>query len=92
MRTLALLLPTLSFLAASPLAFAQSPSTLLEGVKRNPEEAREMCNSFQTMNAAGKSALTPESIQALAKQRGLSYEDAEIVGTYVIGLHCQDVF
>ena len=60
MRTLALLLPTLSFLAASPLAFAQSPSTLLEGVKHNPEEAREMCKSFQTMNAAGKSALTPE--------------------------------
>ncbi len=43
------------------------------------------------MNAKGQSALSAEAINQLATQRNLSPNNAEILATYVIGLHCSDV-
>ncbi|MGC6482831.1 MAG: hypothetical protein ACON4T_04625 [Synechococcus sp.] len=91
MRHLALLLPMLSLLATASAGFTQSSSALLEGVKSNPKEAKAMCNAFQQLNQEDQSALAEVSIRALAKERGLSINDAEILATYVIGLHCPDV-
>ena len=66
-------------------------SSLLESVKRNPNEAKALCTSFRSLNSQGVSATSPGSIQRLASERGLSTTDAEILATYVIGLHCSDV-
>jgi hypothetical protein len=43
------------------------------------------------MNSNGQSALSSEAINQLASQRNLSANNAEILATYVIGLHCSDV-
>ena len=90
MRQIFILLPLVSLMAAGPAGYAQS-SSLLQSVKRNPGEAKALCQSFKQMNDNGQSALSGDSIQALAKQRGLNSQDAEILATYVIGLHCPDV-
>ena len=66
-------------------------STLLESVKRNPQEAKALCRQFRALNAKGTSALSSQAIGQLARQRNLSTTDAEILATYVIGLHCPDV-
>ena len=91
MRNLALLLPMLGLMAVSTAGFAQSSSALLQGVKKNPGEAKAMCRGFRQLNEQGQSALSKASIRALAQQRELSVQDAEILATYVIGLHCPDV-
>ena len=80
---------SLSLLISASAGFAQS--SLLESVKRNPAEAEAMCQSFKAMNSNGQSALSPEAINQLASQRNLSTNNAEILATYVIGLHCSDV-
>lgn len=93
MRHLSLILPLAALLGASiaaPASLAQE-STLLESVKRNPGEARAMCQQFKALNAKNISATSVESISAVAKQRNLSQQDAEILVTYVIGLYCPDV-
>ena len=69
----------------------QAQSSLLESVKRNPSEARALCQQFRSINARGESALSPESIALVAGQRKLSNTDAEIVVTYAIGINCPDV-
>ena len=91
-------LQTLTRLSAASMAaalFVASPSsaqsTLLESVKRNPDEAKALCRQFKALNAKGESALSGQAIGQLAKQRNLSITDAEILATYVIGLHCPDV-
>ncbi len=43
------------------------------------------------MNDNGQSALSSEAINQLANQRNMSTGNAEILATYVIGLHCSDV-
>ena len=78
-----------SLLAVSPQTHAQS--SLLESVKRNPGEARALCQQFKSFNARGESALSPQSIAVVAGQRNLSSTDAEIVVTYAIGMNCPDV-
>ena len=78
-----------SLLALSPETQAQS--SLLESVKRNPSEARALCQQFKSFNARGESALSPQSIALVAGQRNLSPTDAEIVVTYAIGITCPDV-
>ena len=89
---------TLTQLSAASMALAftmalpsAAQSTLLESVKRNPNEAKALCRQFKAMNAKGKSALSGQAIGQLASQRSLSTTDAEILATYVIGLHCPDV-
>ncbi|MFM7314687.1 MAG: hypothetical protein ACKO0M_16255 [Cyanobium sp.] len=76
-------------LAIAPSARAASP--LLESVKQNPTLARQMCASFKQLNAQGESATSRASIAAVAAAQGLSPLDAEVLITYVIGLHCPDV-
>ena len=43
------------------------------------------------MNSNGQSALSSKAINRLAKRRNMSTGNAEILATYVIGLHCSDV-
>ncbi|QNJ26637.1 putative conserved secreted protein [Synechococcus sp. SYN20] len=80
---------SLSLLISASAGFAQS--SLLESVKRNPAEAKALCQSFKAMNSNGQSAMSPEAINKLASQRNLSANNAEILATYVIGMHCSDV-
>ena len=76
-------------LASSTVAKAQS--TLLESVKRNPEEARALCRQFKDLNTQGISASSTQAISQVSRQKNLSAIDAEILSTYVIGLNCPDV-
>ncbi len=73
----------------SPMIHAQS--NLLESVKRNPQEAVELCRKFRALNSQGISASSKESIKKIADERNLNEIDAEIISIYVIGLHCPDV-
>ena len=66
-------------------------SALLETVKENPALARSLCERFKQLNAQGQSATSKESIAWVAANQGLSPMDAEVLSTYVIGLHCPDV-
>ena len=75
--------------AASPIGAADSD--LLNSVKRNPEKAKAMCRSFRQMNANGKSAYSKKSINKVAQDQNLTFQDAEILVTYVVGMHCPDV-
>ena len=85
-------------LLALPLLLATLPanpslaaSALLETVKENPALARRLCERFKQLNAQGQSATSKESIAWVAANQGLSPMDAEVLSTYVIGLHCPDV-
>lgn len=69
----------------------QAASALLETVKQNPALAKSLCAQFKQLNAAGRSATAPDSISMVASSQGLSQMDAEVLTTYVIGLHCPDV-
>jgi hypothetical protein len=69
----------------------RAASALLESVKQNPALARSMCARFKEFNAQGQSATSKESISWVASSQGLSPIDAEVLTTYVIGLHCPDV-
>ena len=89
MRQLTIPFLSLSLLISASPGFAQS--SLLESVKRNPAEAKALCQSFKAMNENGQSALSSEAINQLANQRNMSPGNAEILATYVIGLHCSDV-
>jgi hypothetical protein len=77
-----------ALLFATPLRAA---STLLETVQRNPALAKSLCAQFKQLNASGRSATAPDSIAIVASSQGLSQVDAEVLTTYVIGLHCPDV-
>ena len=66
-------------------------SDLLNEVKRNPQQAKSMCRGFKELNANRKSAHSKKSIRTIAKSRKLSNEDAEVLVTYVVGMHCPNV-
>ena len=66
-------------------------SELLKGVKRNPQQAKGMCSDFKTFNENGESAYSKQSIDSIAKSRNLNHDDAEILVTYVVGMHCPNV-
>ena len=76
-------------IAFTPGAFAQS--NLLENVKRNPQEAKALCQQFRRLNSKGVSASSKAAIGEISRQKNLSITDAEILSIYVIGLHCPDV-
>ena len=78
-------------LIGSPAPVGAAESDLLNNVKRNPEKAKAMCRSFQQMNANGKSAYSKETTVKVAKGEGLSFQGAEILVTYVVGMYCSDV-
>ena len=78
----------LALALASP-ALANSP--LLESVKNNPQRAKALCAELKALNAQGLSYTSPQAVAQIAARQGLSNTDAEILSTYVVGLHCPDV-
>jgi hypothetical protein len=80
-------------LAMVPLLLLPRPAAagMLDTVKQNPALARSLCEQFKQLNASGQSATSKESIARVAASQGLSTLDAEVLTTYVIGLHCPDV-
>ena len=89
LRPIPLLVATLSSGVLTPV-FAQSD--LLNSVKNNPGEAKALCRQFRQQNAAGQSVLSKQAINAFAAARNLTYRDADVLTTYVVGLHCDEVF
>ncbi len=67
-------------------------SRLLEDVKRNPDEAKSICQNFKELNKKNISAASPQSIQRISKQKNLSDVDAEVLSMYVRGLYCPETF
>ena len=66
-------------------------SDLLKDVKRTPQQAKAMCRDFKTLNENSQSAYSKKSIRSIAKSRNLSDDDAEVLVTYVVGMHCPNV-
>ena len=79
------------FLFCNSLYPAFSQSNLLESVKKNPSEAKNMCSKFREFNAKGISANSDETIEYVSKKNNLTPVNAEIYSIYVIGLHCPDI-
>tara|TARA_B100001996_G_C18150679_1_gene396702 strand:+ start:237 stop:506 length:270 start_codon:yes stop_codon:yes gene_type:complete len=71
---------------------ALAQSRLLENVKRNPDEARSICQNFRELNKKDISAGSPKSIQEISNQKNISQVDAEILSMYVRGLYCPETF
>ena len=86
------LLITLIFTSFAINQDAMAQSRLLESVKRNPEEAKSLCNSFRELNKENISAGSSKSIQEISIQKNISEVDAEILSMYVRGLYCPETF
>ena len=71
---------------------AMAQSRLLEDVKRNPDEAKSICQNFRELNKQNTSASSPQSIQKISNQKNISAVDAEILSMYVRGLYCPETF
>jgi len=79
------------FLLSNSLNPVLSQSNLLESVKKNPDEAKKICNKFRELNSKGVSASENEAIDYVSKRNKLAPVNAEIFSIYVIGLHCPDI-
>ena len=79
------------FLFSNSLYPVFSQSNLLESVKKNPDEAINICNKFRELNSKGISANSDKAIQYVSKKNKLTPVNAEIYSIYVIGLHCPDI-
>ena len=86
------LLITLIFTSFGINQGAMAQSRLLEGVKRNPDEAKSICKSFRELNKEKISAGSRKSIQKISSQKKISEVDAEILSMYVRGLYCPETF
>ena len=86
------LLITLIFTSFGISQGVMAQSRLLEGVKRNPDEAKSICESFRELNKENISAGSPKSIQKISIQKNISEVDAEILSMYVRGLYCPETF
>ena len=86
------LLTTLIFTAFAINQNAIAQSRLLEGVKRNPDEAKSICETFRELNKENISAGSQKSIQKISIQKNISEVDAEILSMYVRGLYCPETF
>ena len=86
------LLITLIFTSFAFNQDAMAQSRLLEGVKRNPDEAKSICESFRELNKEKISAGSQKSIQKISIQKNISEVDAEILSMYVRGLYCPETF
>ena len=71
---------------------AIAQSKLLEDVKRNPDEAKSICQNFKELNKKNISAGSQKSIQKISKQKNLSQVDAEVLSMYIRGLYCPETF
>ena len=81
----------LLFLFSSSLYPVLSQSNLLESVKKNPSEAKNICNKFREFNLKGISASSDKAIEYISNKKKLTPVNAEIFSIYVIGLHCPDI-
>ena len=79
------------FLLSNSLPPVFSQSNLLESVKKNPEDAINMCKKFRDFNSKGISANSDKAIEYVSKKNKLTPVNAEIFSIYVIGLHCPDI-
>ena len=79
------------FLFSNFLNPVLSQSNLLESVKKNPGEAKNICNKFREFNSKGISASSDKAIEYVSKKNKLTPVNAEIFSIYVIGLHCPDI-
>ncbi len=79
------------FLFFNSLYPVLSQSTLLETVKKNPNEAENLCNKFREFNSKGISASSDQAIKYVSNKKKLTPVNAEIFSIYVIGLHCPDI-
>ena len=86
------LLITLIFASFGINQGVMAQSRLLEGVKRNPDEAKSICESFREQNKENISASSKKSIQKISIQKNISEVDAEILSMYVRGLYCPETF
>lgn len=86
------LLITLIFTSFAINQNAMAQSRLLEGVKRNPDEAKSICKSFRELNKENISSGSQKSIQRISSLKNISEVDAEILSMYVRGLYCPDTF
>ena len=86
------LLITLIFASFGINQGVMAQSRLLEGVKRNPDEAKSICESFRKLNKENISAGSQKSIQKISLQKNISEVDAEILSMYVRGLYCPETF
>jgi hypothetical protein len=82
-------------LLAASLALWAGPgaaqSALLELVKANPARAKALCAQLRQLNAQGVASNSPQAVSMVAREQNLSPMDAEVLTTYVVGLHCPDV-
>ena len=81
----------LLFLFSNSFNPVLSQSNLLESVKKNPGEAKNICNKFREFNSKGISASSDKAIEYVSKKNKLTPVNAEIFSIYVIGLHCPDI-
>ena len=86
------LLITLIFTSFGISQAVMAQSRLLEGVKRNSDEAKSICESFRELNKENISAGSQKSIQKISIQKTISEGDAEILSMYVRGLYCPETF
>jgi hypothetical protein len=66
-------------------------SALLDRVKTNEALAKSLCTQFREVNASGQSVWAKPVVERIAQSQNLSTMDAEVLISYVIGLHCIDV-
>ena len=81
----------LLFLFSNSLYPVFSQSNLLESVKKNPSEARNLCSKFREFNLKGISASSDIAIEYVSNKNKLTPINAVIYSIYVIGLHCPDI-
>ena len=81
----------LLFLFSNSLNPVLSQSNLLESVKKNPGEAKNLCIKFREFNSRGISASSDKAIEYVSNAKKLTPVNAEIFSIYVIGLHCPDI-
>ena len=86
------LLITLIFSSIAINQEAMAQSRLLEDVKRNPDEAKSICQNFRELNKRNISAGSTESIKKVSNQKNISEVDAEILSMYIRGLYCPETF
>ena len=79
------------FLFLNSLCPVLSQSNLLETVKKNLNEAKNLCNKFREFNSKGISASSDKVIEYVSNKKKLTPVNAEIFSIYVIGLHCPDI-
>ena len=80
----------ITFLSGLSPLLAMSP--LLSKVKQDPQLARRLCNKFKQLNQKGQSATSLDSVSTVAKSQNLSKVDSEVLITYVMGLHCPNIY